>query len=67
MTNRSSVIFCTLCERWTIKCGDCEMGGCAGGHLYFCRSQKQSDSLDRALQFFLAKTNLEDLLNEQAL
>jgi len=57
------IVYCNICEVWNIRCEECSMGGCSGGHLDGCKSQNEVDSLDKSLMRLLDKTNLEDILN----
>ena len=63
MNNKHEIVYCTQCQVWSLKCSECGMGGCSGGHLKDCTKWKEEITLSKYLEKLLVKTNLEKLLN----
>lgn len=64
MKDKHEIIYCTQCKVWSLKCSECGMGGCSGGHKENCTKWKEEITLSKYFEKLLLKTNLEELLNE---
>ena len=62
---KHEIVYCNLCEVWNLRCSECEMGGCSGGHKENCTKWKEEITLAKYLERLFLKTNLEELLNER--
>lgn len=60
---KHEILYCTHCQVWTLKCSECGMGGCSGGHLDYCTKWEKEVVLHKYLEKLLVNTNLKELLN----
>lgn len=61
---KHEILYCTQCQVWTLKCSECGMGGCSGGHLNDCSKADEELLLSEYLEKLVCKTNLKELLNQ---